>query len=112
MAQSYPLHLTIETRWGPLRFTIPFIVRPGGDVAIIGHKTLREKLGIDIMAQLKASVLKAHGREDGPETEITAGPVGESNAGSVLRAAMAVMAFEPGGDAPGDVDDVTLTLLS
>ena len=65
------------------------------------------------MAQLKASVLKAHGREDGPETEITAGPVGESNAGSVLRAAMAVTAFGPGGDAPGDVNDgVTLALLS
>ena len=33
------------------------------------------------MAQLKASVLKAHGREDGPEMETTAGAVGEPNAG-------------------------------
>ena len=65
------------------------------------------------MAQLKASVLKAHGREDGPEMEITSGAVGKPNAGAVLRAAMAVTAFGPGGDAPGDVnDDVTLTLLS
>ena len=65
------------------------------------------------MAQLKASVLKAHGREDGPEVKITAGAVGEPNAGAVVRAAMAVTAFGPGGDAPGDVDDdVTLTLLS
>ena len=45
--------------------------------------------------------------------EITAGGVGEPNAGAVLRAAMAVTAFGPGGDAPGDRDgDVTLTLLS
>ena len=47
---------------------MPFIVLPGGaDVVIIGQETLREKLGIDVMAQLKASVLKAHGRQDGPE---------------------------------------------
>ena len=92
----------------------PFIVLPeGGDVVITGQKTLREKLGIDVMAQLKVPVLKAHGREDGPETEITAGDVGEPNAGALLRAAMAVTAFGPGGDAPGDVDDdVKLTLLS
>ena len=39
--------------------------------------------------------------------------MGEPNAGAVLRAAMAVTAFGPGGDASGDVDDeVTLTLLS
>ena len=65
------------------------------------------------MAQLKASVLKAHGREDGPEMDTTAGAVDEPNAGAVLRAAMAVTAFGPGGGAPGDVDDdATLTLLS
>ena len=114
VTQSCPLQLSIETLWGPVRFTIPFIVLPGGgDVVIIGQKSLREKLGIDLMAQLKVSVLKAHGREDGPEMETTAGAVGEPNAGAVLRAAMAVTAFGPGGDAPGDVDDdVTLALLS
>ena len=43
---------------------------PGeGDAVIIGQKTLREKRAIDVMAQLKASVLKAHGREDGREIE-------------------------------------------
>ena len=47
---------------------MPYIVLPGGgDVVIIGQKTLSEKLGIDVMTQLKASVLKTHGREDGPE---------------------------------------------
>ena len=82
-------------------------------MVITGQKTLREKLGIDVMAQLKVPVLKAHGREDGPEMGITAGAVGEPNAGPVLRAAMAVTALGPGGDAPGEVDDdVTLTLLS
>ena len=58
-------------------------------------------------------MLKAHGREDGPEMEATAGAADEPNAGAVLRAAMAVTAFGPGGGAPGDVDDdATLTLLS
>ena len=52
---------------------MPFIVVPGrGDVVIIGQKTLKEKLGIDVMAQLKASVLNAQGRQDGAEIELTA----------------------------------------
>ena len=39
--------------------------------------------------------------------------MGEPNDGAVLRAAMAVTAFVPGGDTPGDVDDeVTLWLPS
>ena len=82
-------------------------------MVIIGQKTLREKLGIIAMAQLKVSVLKAHGREDGPEMEITAGAVGQPIARTVLRAAMAVTAFGPVGGPPGDLDDDdTLTLLS
>ena len=77
--------------WGPVRFTMPFIVLPGGgDVVIIGQKILREKLRIDVMIQLKASVLKAHGREDGPDMEATAGAADEPKAGAVLRAAMAI----------------------
>ena len=65
------------------------------------------------MTQLKASVLKAHGREYGPEMETTAGAVDEPNAGAMLRAVMAVTASGPGGGAPSDVDDdATLTLLS
>ena len=108
VTQSCPLHLTSETPWGSVRFTTPFIVLPGGDdVVIIGKKTLREKLGIDVMAQLKPSELKAHGREDGQEMEIIAGAVGELNAGAVLRAAMTLTAFGPGGDTPGDVDHDT-----
>ena len=40
VTQSCPLHLTIETMWGPVRFTMPLIVLPGGDdVVIIGQKT-------------------------------------------------------------------------
>ena len=66
--QSCPLNLTIETQWGPVRFTMPFFLLPGvGNVVIIGQKTQREKLGIDVMAQLKASVLKAQGRRDGAD---------------------------------------------
>ena len=111
--QSCPLHLTIETRWGPVRFTMPFIVLPGGgNVVIIGQKTLRGKVGIDAMAQLKSSVLKA-GRQDGAGVELTARSVGEPNNGAVLRAAMAATASVLGADAPGDVDEeVALTLPS
>ena len=100
--------------WGPIRFPVPFIVLPeGGDVAIIGQKTLRGKLGIDVMAQLEASVLKTRGRQNGAGIELIARAVGEPNAGAVLRAAMAVMVFGPGNDAPGDADeDGTLTLPS
>ena len=109
VTQSCPLHLTIETPWGPVQFTMPCILLPGGgDVVIIGQQTLREN-----MAQLKASVLKPHGREDGPEMETTAVAVDEPNACAVRRAAMTVTAFGPGGGAPGDVDnDAKLTLLS
>ena len=82
-------------------------------MVIIGQKTLREELGIDVMTQPKASVLKAHGREDGREMGATAGAVDEPNAGAVLRAAMVVPVFGPGDGTPGDVDDdATLTLLS
>ena len=114
VTQSCPLHQMIETPWGPVRFTMPFIVLPGGgDVVIIGWKTLREKLRIDVMTQLKASVLNAYERVDGREMEAIAGALDEPNAGAVLRAEMAGTAFGPGGGAPGDVDDdATLTLLS
>ena len=94
VTQSCPLHQSIETPWGLGWFTIPFIVLPGGgDVVIIGQKTLREKLEINVMTQLKASVLTEHGREDCAEMETTAGAVGEPNAGAVLRAEMAVTTF-------------------
>ena len=89
------------------------VIPGGGDVVIIRQKTFRDFRGIDVMAQLKASVLKAQGREDGAGTELTSRSVDEANDGAVLRAAMAVTAFVSGGDPPGDVDDeVTMTLPS
>ena len=90
---------------------MPFIVLPGrDDVVIIGQKTLREKLGIGVKPQLKASVPKAQGRQDGAGMEFAARSVDEPNDGAVLRAAMAVTAFALSGDAPGEVDDeVALT---
>ena len=49
--QSGPLHLTIDTPWRPVQFTMPFIVPAGGDnVVIIEQNTLREKRGTDAMA--------------------------------------------------------------
>ena len=65
---------------------------------------------MDVMPQLKASVLKARGREDGAGVELTDRSVGKPNDGAhVLRAAMTVTASVLGGDAPGGVDyDATL----
>ena len=65
-------------------------------MVIIGQTTFREKFGMDVMAHLKASVLKARGREDGPEIATTVGAVGEPNDGALLRTAMTVTAFGPG----------------
>ena len=93
---------------------MPFFVLPGGgDVVINGQKTSREKLGIDVMAHFEAPVPKVQGCQYGGEMERTARSGVEPNNGAVLRAAMAVTAFVPGGDAPGDVDDeIALTLPS
>ena len=64
------------------------------------------------MAQLNTFVLEAQGRQYGVGMELTARGVGDPKSGAVLRAAMAITAFGPGGDAPDDVDDeATLTLL-
>ena len=74
-----------DTPWGRVRFTMWFIVLPERvDVVIIWKKTLREKLGIDVMAKLRAFVLKAQGRQDGAGIELTACSVVEPNNGSVL----------------------------
>ena len=52
VTQSCPLHLTSETPWEPVRFTLPFIALSGGGDVVIGQKTLRENLGIDVMTRL------------------------------------------------------------
>ena len=45
--------------------------------------------------------------------EIPAYAMGEPDAGAVLWVAIAITAFDPGVDAPGEVDDdLTLTLLT
>ena len=110
--QSCRLHLTIEAPWGPARFTMPFIVLSmAGDVVIIGQKTLRGKIGIDVIEQLTAFVLNACGRQNGAGMELTARAVGELKAGAVLVAEMAVTALGPGGDAPGDVNNNVTVML-
>ena len=38
VTQSCPLHLTIETMWGPVRFTMLFIVLPGGGDVLSGRR--------------------------------------------------------------------------
>ena len=111
---SCPLHLTIDTPWGPDRFTMPFLVLPGGsDVVIIGQKTMRKNLGIDLMAQFKALCAEGNWASRFGGMELIARSVSPPIDGAVLRAAMAVTAFVLSSDAPGDVDDeVALALPS
>ena len=50
--QSCLLHETIEISWGPVRFSLPLIVLLSASVVGISRqKTLRGKLGIDVMAR-------------------------------------------------------------
>ena len=54
--QTRTLKVAIGTPWGPAVISTAFAVIPGTDsVLIIGSKTLREKLGIDVMASLKGN---------------------------------------------------------
>ena len=58
--QTRTLQVAIGTPWGPVVISTAFAVIPGTDsVLILGSKTLREKLGIDVMASLtgKAQVV-------------------------------------------------------
>ena len=89
-------------------------VLPGrGDAVFLEEYTLREPIGMDAMAQLGVSVLKARGRQDGAGVELTHRFVGKPNDGAVLRAAMTLTASVLGGDAPGGMDhEATLTLPS
>ena len=102
----------MDMPWEPDRFNMPFLVlHGGGDVVIVGQKTIGKDLGIDVTAQFNASVLKANGCQDGAGMELKARSVSPPIDCAVLRASMAVTAFVPGGDATGDVnDEVPLTL--
>ena len=52
--QTRTLQVAIETPWGPVAISTTFAVIPGTDsVQILGSKTLRKKLEIDVMASLK-----------------------------------------------------------
>ena len=56
--QTIPLLLTLLTPWGNVRFQLPFVVLPGdGDVLVLGQVTLREVLCVDVMADLKRTVM-------------------------------------------------------
>lgn len=44
----------------------------GSDVVSIGQKALTDNPDVDVMAQLKSSVLKEHGHEDGDGMDLTA----------------------------------------
>ena len=51
--QTRTLQVAIGTAWGPVAVSTVFAVIPGTDrVLILGSKTLREELGIDVVASL------------------------------------------------------------
>lgn len=55
--KTCPLHLVLESPWGDVRITLPFVILPGpGDLVIIDRQTLHEGLDIDIMGQSKVIV--------------------------------------------------------
>lgn len=55
--QTAQVHLTLRSSLGDVRVTLPFVVVPGqAGITIIGDKSLKEILGIDVMRQLQATV--------------------------------------------------------
>ena len=58
-----PLHLNVESPWGPVRFTMPFIVLPGpSKMVIIGQKTLRDVRKIDVASQFYDQLRRMRGK--------------------------------------------------
>ena len=69
-----------------------------------------EKIDIDVITLLRASVLRACGRQHADRVEVPPHAMGIPNAGAVLRAEMALTVVRQGVDVSGDVTDyVTLT---
>ena len=91
--QIRTLQVAIGTPWGPVVISTVFAVIPGTDsVLILGSKTLREKLGIDVMASLKG---KAQGGDrssrDMPEN------VGSRGGISLRRVAVTMKGMQAAG---------------
>ena len=79
----------------------------------IGQKTLKDKLGVDVIARIQASVPKAYRVRDDAGVQLTARVMAKPGTDAVLPMTMAGTVFWPGGVDPGDVDDdVTQGLLS
>ena len=57
------LYLTMETSWYAVRCTMPYIGLPGGGDAVITENTLTKRIGMDVLAQFEAFVLKVRGRQ-------------------------------------------------
>ena len=88
--QTRTLQVAIGTPWGPVVISTAFAVIPGTySVLILGSKTLREKLGIDVMASFKS---KAQGGDklsgDMPED------VGSRGGISLRRAAVTMKGMQ------------------
>ena len=91
--QTRTLQVAIGTPWGPVDISTDFAVIPGTDsVLILGSKTLREKLGIYVMASLKD---KAQGgdRSSGDMTE----DVGSLGGISLRRVAVTMKGMQASG---------------
>lgn len=60
--QTVPMDLTSTSACGDMHITLPFLIMTGNaDFVIVGTKTLRENLDIDVMRQLKERLLREEG---------------------------------------------------
>ena len=109
MNQTRTLHVAIGTPWGPVVISFAFAVIPGTDsVLILGSKTLREKMGIDVMASLKS---KAQGGDrssgDMPEDVSSRGGISLRRVAVTMKGMQAVgkvaAAMEPWDEFVEDV---------
>ena len=91
--QTRTLQGTIGTPWSPGVISTAFAVIPGtGSVLILGSKTLREKLGIDVMSSLKGKA-QGGGRSSGDMPE----DVGSRGGISLLRVAVTMKGIQAAG---------------
>ena len=86
---------TIMTPWAPVTILLPLAVMPGkDDLLILGSKTLREKLRIDVMKQLKITSAASGGGASITEHAPSEVPVMPPEIIDVRRAALTMEAMQ------------------
>ena len=98
--------VSVLTLWGPVDIRLAVAVLPGGDdVLILGSKTLREQLNIDVMDGLKAKVLGPGIPGAGGQEELARCPGGHVSMRHVSLALDAVQQIAELEAAAGEEDE-------